>query len=194
MFNIYKFPKIIFIQGNPLSADNLMRANIMTADIAIILGAYSNMDNDNDNYEIIGRENLYILDSDTPPLLYPSPNQLKKKFIIKNKRKRILGDLVKMQNSYEKNYMNTLEQMHKKNESQKNELLLNITNSDLSNNDNSENSGNKILKKSKYLNSEIIGMSMTPNDNNNINNNNTNKNYNIINEIIIFPRKKPTKK
>ena len=137
--------------------------------------------------EIIGRENLYILDSDTPPLLYPSPNQLKKKFIIKNKRKRILGDLVKMQNSYEKNYMNTLEQMHKKNESQKNELLLNITNSDLSNNDNSENSGNKILKKSKYLNSEIIGMSLTPNDNNNINinnANNTNKNYNIINEII----------
>ena len=52
-----KFPKIIFIQGDPLSADNLMRANIMTADIAIILGAYSNMDNDNDNYEIIGREN-----------------------------------------------------------------------------------------------------------------------------------------
>ena len=27
---------------------------------------------------IIGRENLYILDSKTPPLQYPSPNQLKK--------------------------------------------------------------------------------------------------------------------
>ena len=53
-----KFPKIVFIQGDPLYADNLMRANIMTADIAIILGAYSNMDNnDNENYEIIGREN-----------------------------------------------------------------------------------------------------------------------------------------
>ena len=35
-----------------------MRANIITADIAIILGDYPNMDNsDNDNYEIIGREN-----------------------------------------------------------------------------------------------------------------------------------------
>lgn len=135
--------------------------------------------------EIIGRENLYILDNDTPPLLYPSPNQLKKKFIIKNKRKRILGDLGKMQNVYEKNYMNTLEQMHKKNEDKKNELI-NNTNKDItfSSNDNDENNGNKILKKSKYLNSEIIGMSMTPNDNNNINNNNTNKNYNIINEII----------
>ena len=53
-----KFPKIVFIQGDPLYSDNLMRANIMTADIAIILGAYSNMDNnDNENYEIIGREN-----------------------------------------------------------------------------------------------------------------------------------------
>jgi Trk K+ transport system NAD-binding subunit len=53
-----KFPKIVFIQGDPLYSDNLMRANIITADIAIILGDYPNMDNsDNDNYEIIGREN-----------------------------------------------------------------------------------------------------------------------------------------
>ena len=133
--------------------------------------------------QIIGRENLYILDNDTPPLLYPSPNQLKKKFIIKNKRKRILGDLGKMQNVYEKNYMNTLEQINKKNQTQKNELINNTNNSDVSfsTNENSENNGNKLLKnKSKYLNSDIIGMSMTPNDN--INNNN--KNYNIINEII----------
>ena len=135
--------------------------------------------------EIIGRENLYILDNDTPPLLYPSPNQLKKKFIIKNKRKRILGDLGKMQNVYEKNYMNTLEEINKKNQNQKNELI-NNTNSDISlaENDNNENSINKSLKKSKYLNNEILGMSMTPNDNTNINNNNANKNYNIISEII----------
>ena len=131
--------------------------------------------------QIIGRENLYILDNDTPPLLYPSPNELKKKFIIKNKRKRILGDLVKMQNSYEKNYMNTLEQIHKQNKNQKNELIR-TTNSDisLSANDNSENTENKTLKKSKYFNSEIINMSMTPNDNNN----NNNKKYDIINEVI----------
>ena len=136
--------------------------------------------------QIIGRENLYIIDNDTPPLLYPSPNQLKKKFIIKNKRKRILGDLVKMQNVYEKNYMNTLEQINKKNQNQKNDVINNTNNSDisLSTNDNSENNGNKNLKKSKYLNSEIIGMNLTPKDNININNNTNNKNYNIINEII----------
>ena len=35
-----------------------MRANVIVADIAIILGAYSNMENnDNENYEVIGREN-----------------------------------------------------------------------------------------------------------------------------------------
>ena len=138
--------------------------------------------------QIIGRENLYILDNDTPPLLYPSPNQLKKKFIIKNKRKRILGDLAKIQNAYEKSYMNTLEQINKKNQDQKNELDLinNNKNSDfnLSMNDSNENNENKILKKSKYLNNDIIGMNLTSNDNlNNINNTN-NKNYNIINEVI----------
>lgn len=63
---------------------------------------------------IIGRENLYILDSKTPPLLYPSPNELKNKFIIKNKRKRIFGDLAEMQLSYEKLYMSTIEQIRKK--------------------------------------------------------------------------------
>ena len=53
-----KFPRIIYIQGDPLQSDNLMRANIMTADIAIILGNYSNIDNnDNESYEIIGQEN-----------------------------------------------------------------------------------------------------------------------------------------
>ena len=70
---------------------------------------------------IIGRENLYILDSKTPPLQYPSPNQLKKKFIIKNKRKRIFGDLAEMKASYEKLYLSTIEQNKKKNE---NSLLI----------------------------------------------------------------------
>ena len=58
---LIKFPKIIFIQGDPLNSDNLMRANIMTAYIAIILGAYSNIDNnDNENLEIIGKDNEEI--------------------------------------------------------------------------------------------------------------------------------------
>ena len=53
-----KFPKIIYIQGDPLNPNDLMRANVIVADIAIILGAYSNMENnDNENYEVIGREN-----------------------------------------------------------------------------------------------------------------------------------------
>ena len=53
-----KFPKIIFIQGDPLNSENLMRANIMTAEIAVILGANSNVEyNENENYEIIGKEN-----------------------------------------------------------------------------------------------------------------------------------------
>ena len=53
-----KFPRIIYIQGDPLQSDNLMRANIMTADIAIILGNYSNIDNnDNEACEIIGQDN-----------------------------------------------------------------------------------------------------------------------------------------
>ena len=82
-----------------------------------------------------------------------------------------------------------MEQINKKNQDQKNELDLinnNNKNSDinLSMNDSNENNENKILKKSKYLNNDIIGMNLTSNDNlNNINNAN-NKNYNIINEVI----------
>ena len=34
-----KFPKIIFIQGNPLQPENLFRANITSADIAVILSS-----------------------------------------------------------------------------------------------------------------------------------------------------------
>ena len=64
---------------------------------------------------IIGRENLYILDSKIPPLQFPSPNQLKKKFIIKNKRKRIFGDLPEMKLNYERLYNNILEENKKKN-------------------------------------------------------------------------------
>lgn len=41
--------------------------------------------------DVIGKENLYIVDTENPPLAYPSPNDLQRKFIIKCKRKRILG-------------------------------------------------------------------------------------------------------
>ena len=46
--------------------------------------------------EILGRENLYIIDNKYPPVIYPSPNDLINKFIIKNKRKRIYGDFTNM--------------------------------------------------------------------------------------------------
>jgi len=41
--------------------------------------------------DVLGKENLYIVDTENPPLAYPSPNDLQRKFIIKCKRKRILG-------------------------------------------------------------------------------------------------------
>ena len=64
---------------------------------------------------------IYFRFEDTP-LQYPSPSQLKKKFIIKNKRKRIFGDLAEMKSSYEKLYISTIEQSKKKNE---NSILMN---------------------------------------------------------------------
>lgn len=41
--------------------------------------------------DVIGLENLFIVNTNNPPLAYPSPNDLKRKFIIKCKRKRVLG-------------------------------------------------------------------------------------------------------
>ena len=46
--NLSKFPKIIFIQGNPLHPENLFRANIQSADIAVILSSGFNKYNEND--------------------------------------------------------------------------------------------------------------------------------------------------
>jgi len=45
--------------------------------------------------EVLGMENLFIVDPDNPPLNYPSPNDLKHKYIIKCKRKRIFGNFDK---------------------------------------------------------------------------------------------------
>ena len=56
-----KFPKIIFIKGDPLFSENLFRANISSADIAVILSSssiYNNKQNNNiDLSEAIEREN-----------------------------------------------------------------------------------------------------------------------------------------
>ena len=123
---------------------------------------------------IIGRENLYILDSKTPPLQYPSPNQLKNKFIIKNKRKRIFGDLAEMKSSYEKLYISTIEQNRKKNE---NSLLMNKNNSNSTeqNTNLNINNSNNIQKQKQIMNKYLRK------DNNN---NNKDMKDNLENEII----------
>ena len=57
--SLSKFPKVIFIQGDPLYPENLFRANVATADIAVILSSVSmngNNDKENDLNEIIGKE------------------------------------------------------------------------------------------------------------------------------------------
>ena len=61
-----KFQKIIFIQGDPLYPDNLFRANITCADIAVIMGStYSCINlNSNDINDIIGKEVEEILEND----------------------------------------------------------------------------------------------------------------------------------
>ena len=58
--SLSKFPKVIFIQGDPLYPENLFRANITTADIAVILSSVSineNSDKEIELHEIIGKEN-----------------------------------------------------------------------------------------------------------------------------------------
>ena len=57
--SLSKFPKVIFIQGDPLYPENLFRANVATADIAVILSSVSfNGKNDKETEinEIIGKE------------------------------------------------------------------------------------------------------------------------------------------
>ena len=57
--SLSKFPKVIFIQGDPLYPENLFRANVTSADIAVILSSVSingNNDKENDLNEIIGKE------------------------------------------------------------------------------------------------------------------------------------------
>lgn len=70
--------------------------------------------------EILGRENIYIIDPENPPLIYPSPNELKKKFIIKNKGKRIFGNLTEMKINYHKLFVSIMNENKKKLENQTN--------------------------------------------------------------------------
>ena len=126
---------------------------------------------------IIGRENLYILDSKTPPLLYPSPNELKNKFIIKNKRKRIFGDLAEMQSSYEKLYMSTIEQIRKKNE---NSLKMNNSSFAIEKNSNASNNNNNNIEKQK----QIMNKYLRKDPQNNNKDGKEDKNFDIANDII----------
>ena len=69
------FPKIIFIQGSPLQPENLFRANITTAEIAVILSSGFTKDND-ENGEV---EEMH----DTGPILiYKTIKKINKKIKI----------------------------------------------------------------------------------------------------------------
>ena len=52
------FPKIIFIQGDPLHPENLFRANITTADIAVILSGNISKISNNIEYNDIKKQNI----------------------------------------------------------------------------------------------------------------------------------------
>ena len=54
-----KFPKIIFIQGNPLQPENLFRANITSADIAVILSS-GQSDNCENEFDIPDAGTIFI--------------------------------------------------------------------------------------------------------------------------------------
>lgn len=59
-----KFQKIVFIQGDPLNPDNLYRANINSADIAVILSSTYYTNNSYDTNEIIGKQEKEINGND----------------------------------------------------------------------------------------------------------------------------------
>lgn len=57
---INRFPKIIYIKGNPQIAEDLLRANINFADKAVILSKESNKFQDTQNFEMLDAESLFI--------------------------------------------------------------------------------------------------------------------------------------
>ena len=76
--SLSKFPKVIFIQGDPLYPENLFRANVATADIAVILSSVSlngNNEKANEINEIIGKDDDEYLGKDK------SDNKKQKKIV-----------------------------------------------------------------------------------------------------------------
>ena len=111
--------------------------------------------------EILGRENLYIIDPKYPPLIYPSPNELRRKFIIKNKRKRIFGDIKEMKINYHKLFQATMNENKKKLDlsSSSNTSQTEISTKKTTNNkyDNNNNIFNQDLKmKKRKTSTEVI--------------------------------------
>lgn len=91
--------------------------------------------------EVLGYDNLYILDPQNPPLQYPSPNELKRKFIIKCKRKRIFGNFssnLNVNNNYHNINIKKQEIENENNYFGKFENAFNNNNNNNHNNQNSE--------------------------------------------------------
>ena len=116
--------------------------------------------------EILGRENIFILDSQNPPLFYPSPNELRKKFIIKNKRKRIFGNLDKMKHDYQSNSSH----MFNIDNTNNNEGSTTITMHNTSGN-------NSVINENNKNNNDIVDIN---NNNSNNNNNGNSSSGNVV--------------
>ena len=60
--SISRFPKILLINGSPLSQETLLKANIHYADKAVILGHDSTLESDSDNKadEMLDSETIFI--------------------------------------------------------------------------------------------------------------------------------------
>ena len=63
-----KFPKIIYIKGDPLISDNLFRANIASADIAVLLSSstytYKILNSENNSNEFIEKNENNVFDNE----------------------------------------------------------------------------------------------------------------------------------
>ncbi len=62
---LFKFQKIIFVQGDPLNPDNLHKVNIDSADIAVILSSTYMTTNSYGHSEIIGKEEKELFRNNT---------------------------------------------------------------------------------------------------------------------------------
>lgn len=129
--------------------------------------------------DIIGKENLFIVDVENPPLAYPSPNDLKHKFIIKCKRKRILGkkeDYKKLLENNNNNF-NTNNNMNLTRKISN--TVANVQNKSLSGNNNNNLQNYESNSNFCNIEAESIHMNqMNTHSNNNEKNNNSNLNNN----------------